>query len=67
MGSASDDLRARATHLREQATDLRQGADGICHEELIALAWGCEHMARQLEALMRPKQDLGAEATTARR
>jgi len=61
MGSASDDLRARAAHLREQATDLRQGADGMCREELIALAWGCEHMARQLEALMHPKPHLGAD------
>jgi hypothetical protein len=61
MGSASDDLRARATHLREQATGLRQDADGMCREELIALAWGCEHMARQLEALMGPKPQLGAD------
>jgi hypothetical protein len=61
METASDDLRARATHLREQASDLRQGAAGMCHEELIALAWGCEHMARQLEALMRPKPQLGAD------
>jgi hypothetical protein len=61
MGSASDDLRTRAAQLREQATDMRQGADRMCREELIALAWGCEDMARQLEALMRPKQNLGAD------
>jgi len=62
MGSAPDDLRARAAQLRQQATDLRQGADRMCREELIALAWGCEHMARQLEALMRPNSDQSTSA-----
>jgi hypothetical protein len=62
MGFTPDDLRARAAQLREQATYLRQGADRTCREELIALAWGCEHMARQLEAVMRPNSKRSASA-----
>jgi len=57
MGPVPEDLRARAVLLRKEAADLRQRSYQMCREELEALAWGYEDMARQLERLTQPRSD----------